>query len=306
MTRSVLIVDDSYTIREQIIVALEGISLFSEYREARDGLEGFKSLIESRVDLVICDLEMPRIDGFRFLQLINSRDDLRGLPIIMLTGRCEQKMKIRGLEEGACDYVTKPFDPGELLARIKVQMKILALQDELKKTNQRLTEASNTDPLTGLYNRRYLMSFLECELARSGRTQEPLSILMIDIDHFKNVNDTYGHQAGDVVLKSIADVARANLRCYDIAARYGGEEFVLVLPGTELSGALIVAERLRAAVRAATYHPPCEALTVMVSIGVAAISLAQVDAIEALLKRADEALYRAKEAGRNRIEAAVL
>ena len=112
MTHTVLVVDDSYTIREQIIATLKGISLFSEFREARDGLEGFKSLIESRVDLVICNLEMPRIDGFRFLQLINSRDDLRDLPIIMLTGRCEQKMKIRGLEEGACDYVTKPFYPG--------------------------------------------------------------------------------------------------------------------------------------------------------------------------------------------------
>lgn len=306
MNHSVLIVDDSYTVREQIIATLKGVSLFSEYREARDGLEAFKLLLQAKADLVICDLEMPRIDGFRFLQMINSREDLRDLPIIMLTGRSEQKMKIRGLEEGACDYVTKPFDPGELLARVKVQLKILTLQDELKKTNHRLTEASNTDPLTGLYNRRYLMEFLECQLARSGRTQEPLSLLMIDIDHFKGVNDTYGHQVGDSVLKSVADVATASLRCYDIATRYGGEEFVLVLPGTELSGATIVAERVREAVQAITFHPPYEALTVMASIGIATLSSTQVDSIEDLLNRADEALYRAKEAGRNRIAAAEL
>jgi two-component system, cell cycle response regulator len=309
MTYNVLVVDDSSMVREQIITTLKGASTFGEYREACDGLEGFKSLIRSKADLVICDLEMPRFDGFRFLQLINSRENLRGLPIIMLTGRSDQNLKIRGLEEGACDYVTKPFDPGELLARVNVQLKILALQDKLKKTNELLTESnnlltelSNTDPLTGLYNRRYLMEFLEIEVTRAERTIENLSLLMLDIDHFKKVNDIYGHQSGDAVLKAVADVAKGNLRNYDIAARYGGEEFVVVLPNTPLSEASLVAERLRESVQALSFPAPLDGLTTTVSIGVATFPSTQVDSIETLLEKADDALYRAKHAGRNKVE----
>jgi diguanylate cyclase (GGDEF)-like protein len=309
MTYSVLIVDDSSMVREQIITTLKNASIFGEYREACDGLEGFKSLIQSKADLVICDPEMPRFDGFRFLQLINSRENLRGLPIIMLTGRSDQNLKIRGLEEGACDYVTKPFDPGELLARVNVQLKILALQDKLKKTNELLIESnnllselSNTDSLTGLYNRRYLIEFLEREVPRAERTNENFSLLILDIDHFKKVNDTYGHQSGDVVLKVIAEVAKGNLRNYDIAARYGGEEFVVVLPNTPLSEASIVAERLRESVQALLFPAPMDALTTTVSIGVAAFPSTQVNSIETLLEKADDALYRAKHAGRNKVE----
>ena len=129
-------------------------------------------MIAAKPDLIICDLEMPRMDGFKFLQLVNSREDLKDIPIIMLTGREDRDLKIKGLEQGACDYVTKPFDAGELVARVKVQLKIKALQDELKRSNELLRELSNTDPLTHLYNRRYLTKILNSELNRAKRYKE--------------------------------------------------------------------------------------------------------------------------------------
>src|SRR5208282_1584297 len=148
MSGNILIIDDSDSVRYQIIGTLKKVALFELYSEARDGIDGFKSLIAAKPDLIICDLEMPRMDGFKFLQLVNSREDLKDIPIIMLTGREDRDLKIKGLEQGACDYVTKPFDAGELVARVKVQLKIKALQDELKKSNELLKELSNTDPLT--------------------------------------------------------------------------------------------------------------------------------------------------------------
>src|SRR5664280_3173316 len=169
MSSSILIIDDSDNVRDLIIRTLSGVALFDRYREARDGIEGIKSLITEKADLIICDLEMPRMDGFKFMSMVHSRQDLRDIPIIMLTGREDRDLKIKGLEQGACDYVTKPFDAGELVARVKVQLKIKALQDELKRSNELLRELSDTDPLTHLHNRRYLTKILNSELARANR-----------------------------------------------------------------------------------------------------------------------------------------
>ena len=303
MPSSVLIIDDSESVRELIIRTLREVALFDHYREARDGIDGIKSLITAKADLIICDLEMPRMDGFKFLNLVNSREDLKGIPIIMLTGREDRDLKIKGLEQGACDYVTKPFDAGELVARVKVQLKIKSLQDELKRSNELLKELSNTDPLTHLYNRRYLTKILNSELNRAKRHMEYLSFIMLDIDNFKKVNDTYGHQNGDMVLSAIAEVLQTGRRSYDIAARYGGEEFVLVLPDASLAGGVTVAEHLREYVQAISFKPPMENLTVTVSAGVATFPSAQVDDVDSLIRQADEALYRAKQNGRNRVVA---
>lgn len=305
MSSSVLIIDDVDSVRSQILDTLRKANLFEQYWEARDGLDGFKSLVDSRPDVVICDLEMPRMDGFKFLQLVNSREDLKDVSIIMLTGREDRDLKIRGLEQGACDYLTKPFDMGELIARVKVQLKIKALQDELKKSNERLTDLSYTDPLTHLFNRRYLTEFMGSELAKSKRSGDNLSLIILDIDNFKRVNDTYGHQNGDKVLSAFADVIRSGRRRYDIAARYGGEEFVLVLPGTDLLGGIMVAEQLRKALQSISFEPPMDELAVTVSAGVATVSAEQVRDVESLIRQADEALYRAKRNGRNRVEAMV-
>lgn len=302
----VLVVDDSAAIREQVVRTLREVGLFDQYYEAKDGLEGFKTLIESKADLVICDVDMPRMDGFKFLQLVESRPELLGVPIIMLTGMMDFNSKIRGLEQGASDYLTKPFDSGELVARVKVQLKIKSLQDELKRANELLKRLTNIDHLTNLFNRRYLAEILEGEFFRARRNKDCLSLVMVDIDYFKNVNDTYGHQNGDVVLAAVANLAQRQLRAYDSAARYGGEEFVLLIPGTPLDGAVMVAERLRQAVLEHGFPPPMEDLTVTISAGVATYPSPQIDSVDSLFRQADEALYRAKQNGRNRVETMII
>jgi two-component system, cell cycle response regulator len=298
-----LVIDDSTAVREEVIRTLSDVGLFDDYKEARDGLEGFKTLIESKADLVICDVEMPRMDGFKFLQLVESRPELLGVPIIMLTGKMDFDSKIRGLEQGASDYLTKPVDPAELVARVKVQLKIKSLQDELKKANELLKRLTNIDHLTNLFNRRYLTEILDGEFFRARRNNDCLSLIIVDIDYFKKVNDTYGHQNGDLVLAAVASLAQRQLRAYDSAARYGGEEFVLVIPGTPLAGGVMVAERLRQAVLELSFPAPMEDLAVTISAGVASYPSPHVDSVDSLFRRADEALYRAKQNGRNRVDA---
>lgn len=303
MSSNILIIDDSPQIREQIIRALRDAGLFDEYRQAGDGLEGIKELLERRADLVICDLEMPRMDGFKFISMLGSRTELSDIPTILLTGREDREMKIRGLEQGAVDYVTKPFDEGELIARVKVQMKIKKLQDDLKRTNELLLEISNTDPLTGLYNRRYLMENLDKEFQRIRRKDGTLALIILDLDHFKSINDTYGHQQGDEVLVEVAKLMQGYLRSYDIAARYGGEEFIAVLPESSKAEAMQAAERLRAAVEALGFAGNAgQHIVVTISIGVSVFPSPKVDCIDSLIRQADEALYRAKRNGRNRVE----
>ena len=302
MDPSILIIDDSKIARQEIVDILKGTSLFQFFYEASNGIEGFKMVLNTPPDVIICDLEMPGMDGFKFLSMLNSKEDLRDIPVIMVTGREDQDAKIQGLELGASDYVTKPFDSGELVARVKVQLKIKSLQDSLKKTNHLLLELSNTDPLTHLFNRRCLMETLTKELQRSARTNTPLSLLMVDIDHFKKVNDTFGHQQGDVVLKALADLLRAHLRQYDMAARFGGEEFSLVLPETDLVQAAHVAERLRQAASKLNFSGRLKDLRVTVSIGAATFPGGNIKTVDDLIREADYALYNAKREGRNRVE----
>lgn len=304
MSNSVLIIDDSDAVREKIIKILESYNLFVRYYEAEDGLEGFKKLLSSPVDIILCDLEMPRIDGFKFLSMMKSRPDLQDTPVLMLTGMNDRDLKIKGLEQGASDYITKPFDPEELVARVKVHLKIKNLQDDLKRTNELLLELSNTDHLTGLFNRRYLMEALDKEVQRSSRKGGSLSLLLLDIDHFKQVNDTYGHLQGDAVLQKVAQQLQKELRTYDIAARYGGEEFIAVLPDATMKEAAFVAERIRASVQASRFNGALAPLNLTVSLGVALYTLNDGTTIDTFIKRADDALYRAKANGRNRVECA--
>lgn len=302
MSNSVLIIDDSDTVREQIIRILESFNLFSHYYEAEDGLEGFKKLRTCKVDLILCDLEMPRIDGFKFLSMLKSRPDLQGLPVLILTGMGDRERKIKGLEQGASDYITKPFDPEELVARVKVHLKIKNLQDDLKRSNELLLELSNTDHLTSLFNRRYLMEALGKELQRSIRKGGNLSFILLDIDHFKHVNDTYGHLQGDVVLKKVSQLLQKELRSYDCAARYGGEEFVAILPDSNLKEAVFVAERIRHSIQETSFSGELEELHLTASLGVASFPQEGVSAVDSFIKLADDALYRAKNNGRNRVE----
>jgi len=299
MADSVLIIDDSVAVREKIIRILEAHDLFSRYYEAEDGLEGFKKLLASPVDIVLCDLEMPRMDGFKFLGMLKGRPEVSDTPVIILTGNNDRELKLRGLDQGACDYLIKPFDPEELVARMKVHLKIKHLQDDLKRSNELLLELSNTDHLTGLFNRRYLMEALEREMQRGQRHNGTISLIMMDIDHFKRINDTYGHLQGDVVLQKVALLLQRELRTYDIAARYGGEEFVAVLPDTNLKEAFNVADRVRLSIQGIRFAGPLSGERITASFGIAGVSLPDSNNVDDLLRSADDALYRAKEAGRN-------
>jgi two-component system cell cycle response regulator len=299
VSKSILIIDDSENVREQIAMELRSVALFERILQAGDGIEAFKLLLSTPIDLIICDLEMPRIDGFKLLGMITGREELRDIPVIMLTGHGNRELKIRLLGQGASDYVTKPFDAGELIARVKVQLKIKNLQDELKRSNDMLRQLSITDPLTLLYNRRYTTDMLVKELQRAERKGSHLSLVMLDIDFFKRVNDQYGHLIGDQILVAVAGLSRIGLRSYDFAARYGGEEFVLILPETAHEDALLIAERLRARVEMHLFTGSLKSLKITVSMGVATYPTDFIGTVEDLIREADEALFRAKKAGRN-------
>lgn len=301
MADSVLIIDDSEAVREKIIKTLESRDLFSRFYQAEDGLDGFKKLLASPVDIVLCDLEMPRMDGFKFLGMMKGRPEVSDTPVIILTGNDDRELKIKGLEQGACDFITKPFDPEELVARMRVHLKIKHLQDDLKRSNELLLELSNTDHLTGLFNRRFLMESLDKEVQRARRKDGQVALLLLDIDHFKRVNDTHGHLQGDVVLQKVAIHIQKELRSYDVAARYGGEEFVAVLPDTSLKEAYNVADRIRLSVQGMRFAGSLSAEQVTVSLGIAIFPSPFFDDIDGLLRAADEALYKAKEGGRNRV-----
>jgi len=304
MKNSVLIIDDDDNIRHEVRRRLQEARLFEIYYEASDGIDGFKIMLNKPVDLVLCDVVMPGIDGFKFLSMKKARPEFDNIPVIMLTAEEDVKLKIKALEQGASDYITKPFNSGELIARVKVHYKIKALQEELRETNRQLEELSNTDGLTRLYNRRYFMELFELEFQRAQRYEARLGFVMIDIDHFKDFNDTYGHLLGDRILYEVAQILKENLRVHDIVGRYGGEEFALLMPETDLNGALVVAERYRKRVEDFVLLEREHELRVTISLGVAAFPKKDISSVDDLIRHADNALYQAKNNGRNRVEVA--
>jgi len=197
----ILVVDDSAAIRRQIRGVLEQLEGVEEFLEAADGLQAFKLLVDRKPDLVVCDLIMPTFDGLKFLALRATRAELESIPVIMLTAEDDATRKVEVFERGASDYVTKPFDDEELLARVRVHYRLKVLQDELREANKRLEALADTDGLTGLYNRRYFDGLLLRELQRTARYKTPVGVVLLDIDHFKYINDTFGHPMGDEVLR---------------------------------------------------------------------------------------------------------
>lgn len=299
----ILIIDDSPTLRSEVIKVLKSTGLFSEFIEANNPTEGFKILLErNNIDIVLCDVVMPGMDGFKFLAMKMARPEFSDIPVIMLTSQGEVKDKIKGLEEGASDYLTKPFDPGELVARVKAHLRIKYLQDQLKRTNEKLVELSIRDVLTGLFNRRHFMELLEKEFDRTLRYGSKLSFLMIDMDHFKSINDTYGHITGDMVLVEVAKVFLKGLRKNDVVGRYGGEEFAMILPGIDLNGTRVVAERYRSQIENIQIHTQSGTLKLSVTIGCSFAPHEKIKTINDLINLADDALYRGKKLGRNRVE----
>ncbi len=301
MKHSILIIDDSPSIRENIKATLKREGLFDEYFEAPNGAQGFKLLVEKGADVVLCDLMMPELDGFKFLELKRAKPELAGIPVIMLTAEGESNKKVKGLEIGASDYIVKPFHEGELLARVRVHLHIKTLQDELKGANTRLKQLSITDSLTGIYNRRYFMENLEKEFIRCERYGGMFSLVLMDIDHFKNINDTYGHILGDHALKDVCAVASKSLRSSDVLARFGGEEFVLLLPNTDTGGAAAIAERIRGLIEKHTVTWGKDSVKLTLSAGVSTFPHKDAQSPDSLMKLADKALYSAKSDGRNKV-----
>ncbi len=305
MRRSILIIDDSAATRKQIRSVLTDAGLFDMFYEASDGLAGFKEMVSSRPDIVICDLFMPESDGFKFLKLKKSHQDLNAIPVLVVANKKELNNKFHILEEGAQDYVTKPFTPIELIASVKSNLKIKILQDELvaaQKKLQVLETLSNIDPLTGLYNRRFFVNALEKEFERLKRYNRTLSLLMIDMDHFKSINDKCGHPVGDRVLTVVSRILTTGLRRMDVCARYGGDEFITMLPETDKTGAVAVAQRYLNKIREYAATDICGKIkSVSCSIGIAYLPESTLNSISDFLKSADEALYISKNTGRNKI-----
>ena len=222
MARTVLIIDDSEAIRRRVEQILGAQDIFEIFLKASNGIEGFKLLLNNPVDIILCDLMMPGIDGFKFLSLKQTKAEYNEVPVIMLTGEEDVRAKVRGLEAGASDYLTKPFHDEELVARVKVHLKIKTLQSELRDKNARLETLTRTDELTSVNNRRFFMETLRAEYLRSERYRAPLVYAMVDIDHFKRVNDTHGHLVGDRALVAVAQVLQKAVRLQDVLGRYGG------------------------------------------------------------------------------------
>ena len=305
MGHTVLIIDDSETVRERVKQTLSTTAVFDRYLMAEDGMAGFKVLVNEKVDLILCDVVMPGFDGFKFLGLKKAKSEFQGIPVIMLTGNDDLETKVRSLTAGASDYLTKPFHEEELVARVRIHMKIKNLQDDLKEKNVILEELTRTDPLTKIPNRRYFMQCLDTEFERAQRYGWPLSYVMCDLDHFKNLNDEHGHQAGDTALVMVAAKLVETLRAHDVAGRYGGEEFSMVLPETDGEGAVIVADRCRKVIEETPFDANGVPLNITMSVGVSTYYPNREDATierpEQLIKLADEALYVAKDSGRNRV-----
>jgi len=254
--------------------------------------------------LAILDWMMPGMEGVEICTKLRERRDSPYVYALLLSARTEKKDVLEGLKAGADDYLTKPFDAEELQARLYVGERILQLQDELISARDALQFQATHDPLTGLANRGEILHQIQRELARSARTDRPVGLLMADIDHFKRVNDTYGHPTGDAVIRGVALRLSALLRTYDSIGRYGGEEFIAVAPISDVTASLRVAERIREGVASTKFETASGDLQVTVSLGVAVRSAGQPHDADAMLQAADAALYRAKAAGRNRVELA--
>lgn len=248
------------------------------------------------LDLILLDLCMPDSDGLQLIPMIKEMND--SIPVIAMSVKFEKSVMVTALEQGASDFIHKPVFEKELMARVKNVIQSKQITAQLKKTNAQLHEAATTDPLTGASNRYQFYQLFSNELAKAKRKESPMSILSVDLDHFKNINDSFGHAAGDAALRSFVEVIRKLCRTSDIIGRLGGEEFVICCPDADAERAEMIAERVRKSMEEKVIHYQDQEFTVTVSIGVTSVKEEESD-IEAILERADCLLYKAKHKGRN-------
>jgi diguanylate cyclase (GGDEF)-like protein len=306
IARPTIVVADDEPVNRQLIqrrLEREGYRVLT----ARDGGEAVRLTREELPDLVILDVMMPEMDGMDACRLIKEDERTRDIPVIFLSARDETEMKVSGLGLGADDYISKPFEAAELVARVHVRIRLKRERDQLRTSAEEASvraeeaqERAMKDALTGLLNRHALTHTLARESAEARRYNRPLSCLMVDLDSFKTINDTYGHATGDLVLRQIAAVLREAVRGTDTVFRYGGEEFLVLLPETDLNGAGALGEKIRAAAEGRFFGGSSRPFGLTLSVGVA--SLSDEESGSDMVARADMALYRAKKRGRNRVE----
>ncbi len=321
----ILIVDDN---PQNIQLVATYLKSEEHYRISfsQSGTDALDKVKNADFDLVLLDIMMPGMDGYETCRRIHDLPGLRETPVIFLTAKVDKDSIVRGFEAGAVDYIMKPFYGPELLARFRTHIELKSVRDrqekinvhhnkeilkgiemetelrasreELQRVNRQLFQEATTDSLTGLLNRRKMLDFIEYEHERTDRSQQVYSLIMSDIDFFKKINDTHGHDCGDLVLREISQVFLSQVRKQDQIARWGGEEFLLLLPDTEEKGAFTLAEKIRKTIEAHTFSCPAVDLNITMTFGITTRN-GEADS-EGLIKQADIALYTGKERGRNR------
>lgn len=294
----ILIIDDTELMRTMLSEVVAGLG---EVQTAPTGKEGLIAALEFEPTLIILDVILPDIDGFKICEALKKDHRTKNIPVILVTGQeTGENAESKGLLLGAADYIHKPIKPQVATARVKIQLELIEQRQALEAANQELIHIAMTDALTGCYNRRYFMNTADMELSRMKRHGYPVVVAIADIDHFKKVNDTYGHDVGDKVISAVAKCCDQTIRYEDTMGRLGGEEFAILLPVADSDGALTVLDRFREAVSALRFDD--DGMGVTISIGLTELSENDIS-IDAALKRADTALYQAKKAGRNRVVA---
>lgn len=297
---NILIVDDV----EDNLEILGDILTFNGYeiQTARSGEAALKRAQDSRPDLILLDILMPGMDGFEVCTRLKTDESTRDIPVIFVSSMTDIDSKVMGFKLGGVDYINKPFQHAEILVRVNTHITMLRLRKHLEEQNAELERLANTDYLTDLYNRRRFFHAAEEELAEATRNGLPISITLIDLDHFKQVNDTHGHLVGDRVLIHVAQLIRSRCRKNDVAARYGGEEFAILHPALDRQSAFLVAERIRKEVEGTPFLYEQDEIGVTLSAGVVDTDVCKnFLKIDDVLTWADIALYRAKDAGRNQV-----
>jgi len=298
----VLVADDNLISRRLLEAALRKWDY--EVVAAADGNEAWEILRSPNAPrLAILDWMMPGLSGPEICRRVRASGGERYTYILLVTSRSENQDVVEGLEAGADDYITKPFDQMELRARLASGRRIIELEDQLLRAQATLREQATRDALTKAWNRRSILEILDREVDRALREHSPLSVAMCDLDHFKQINDTYGHLAGDAVLVEAVTRMRASMRSYDSLGRYGGEEFLLLFPGCEASAAVRLAERMRREIESRPLDWQTGPIRFTISFGVTTLQAGRRLPSEALLRVADTALYQAKQQGRNRVVA---
>ena len=305
--KNILLIEDNSVQAKQTTAILEKDGY--QVTVAENGATGFKLAKTRKPDLILLDMILPDFAGNQICQWLKQDTVTRSVPLIMLTARSSLEDKVAGLKVGADDYLAKPFHDQELLARIEVCLRIKIEHDDLRGQKDQLEgllkeveQKAITDALTGLHNRRHYNDLLDKEFSRAKRFNEPLTCLMLDLDHFKSINDSYGHPVGDSVLSEAGKILKGMVRLFEIACRYGGEEFALLLPKTGMAEALKPAGRILECFATCPFKGLPNDRLVTVSIGIAALPDPNLHTKEDLIRCADYALYKAKGNGRNRIE----